>query len=143
MNKLIYVSIEFVGAFLLIYLLYRLFIIKNKKDKTKKETKKSSKKVAKIIKKTTDKKTPVELDLFIRLNNIDEKTIDKKKVMNRLALLNAFDIALILVLTEVTEVIALKAVIALVAIFVVLLATYKLYGLKFKKKEVAKEDVRS
>lgn len=145
MNKLLYLLIEFAVAFVLVYIMYRLFVIKNPKKakkNNKKETKKSVKKTTKTINKTLDKKTPAELELFIKLNNIDEKKIDKNKVMHRLALLNAFDVALILLLTEITKSILLKALIALATIFVVLVATYKLYGLSFKKKGMTK-DVQS
>ena len=147
MNKLLYLLIEFVLAFILVYLMYRLFVIKksknNKKSNKKKEIKKDNKKTKKILKKDIEKKTPAELELFINLNKLDAKELNKDKLMNRLALLNAFDIAFVLLLTEVTDSIFLKAIIALFAIFIVLIISYKLYGSKFKKKEVAKEDVRS
>lgn len=144
MNKLLYLLIEFVLAFLIVYIMYRLFVIKkSKKTNKKKEIKKDNKKSKKTLKKDIEKKTPAELELFINLNKLDEKEINKDKLMNRLALLNAFDIAFVLLLTEVTDSIFLKAIIALFTIFIVLIISYKLYGSKFKKKEVAKEDVRS
>ena len=144
MNKLLYLLIEFVLAFLIVYLLYRLFVIKkSKKTNNKKEINKDNKKSKKILKKDIEKKTPAELELFINLNKLDEKEINKDKLMNRLALLNAFDIAFVLLLTEVTDSIFLKAIIALFTIFIVLIISYKLYGSKFKKKEVTKEDVQS
>lgn len=144
MNKLLYLLIEFVLAFLIVYLMYRLFVIKKfKKTNNKKEINKDNKKSKKTLKKDIEKKTPAELELFINLNKLDEKEINKDKLMNRLALLNAFDIAFVLLLTEVTDSIFLKAIIALFTIFIVLIISYKLYGSKFKKKEVTKEDVRS
>lgn len=119
MNQAIIYIIEFVVAFTLVYLLYRLFIIKKNKNKTK-------------------MKPPVELSLFIKMNNINLRKINKDKVMNNLALINAALVALILLLTEVTDSIALKIAIAFVSVFVLMLASYKLYGLYYKKKGMTK-----
>lgn len=114
MNIYFYI-IEFVLA-VVIVLLYYKFI----------ETRK--------IKKYTKQNIPTDLKLFITTQNIDVKKIDYKSLMKIVAIINAIDIGIILLITNVTNSIFLKLLIAVPSIFIVLLISYKLAGLVLKKK---------
>ena len=130
MNRAIGLLIEFIVSFLGVYLIYVIFIMKKIKIRKSKKNKNKPKKEEVNVEKEF-----IELNLFIKLNNLDESKLDKKKLMNKLALLNAFDVSIILLLTELTDNIFLKALIAFVAVFIIMFVTYKLYGLFYRKKE--------
>lgn len=119
MGSIIYI-LEFICAFVIVYLLYKIFIIKKKK-------------------KEKDKKLTVEFNLFVKMNNIDTKKINYEKTMNYLAIINAFDIAVILLLTEITDNIIFKLLVGFVAIFALMLLSYKLFGLIYIKKGMTKD----
>ena len=125
-NYVLYL-IEFITAFLLVYLYHKLIIIR----KYKKYAKKSLKNMDKY-------KIPSELLLFIKMINIDEKKVDKIKLLNILAIVNSLDIAIILLLTELVNNIVLKLLIAIAAVFVIVIFSYKLLGFYYKKKGLVK-----
>lgn len=107
--------IEFFVAFLLIFLYYRVFIIK---------------KSGKIDK----KKLPPELSLFIKMNKINMKKITYKKLLQVLSVFNALAVSLTLLTTEVTDKIILKLLIAIPVGTLFLYLFYKLLGFYYKKK---------
>lgn len=107
--------IEFFGAFLLVFLYYRIFTIK-KGGKLNKE------------------KLPPELSLFIKMNSINMKKISYSKLLKVLSVFNAFAVALTLLVTEITDKIVLKLLIAIPVGALFLYVFYKLLGLYYKKK---------
>lgn len=124
MNKFLFLLCEFVGAFLLIFILYNIFIVKHGKNKKK-------------------KKMPVDFNVFVKINNVDLKKVDQDKLLKNIVLLDSFDIALVFVFTELTDKLSLKLLIAFVMIIVILYGSYKLYGFILKKKGMTKDDVQS
>lgn len=107
--------IEFIIAFLLIFLYYKIFIIKKdgKLDK---------------------KKLPPELSLFIKMNKINMKKTTYKKLLQVLSVFNALAVALTLLITEITDKIILKLLIAIPVGTLFLYLFYKLLGIYYKKK---------
>ncbi len=106
---------EFVVAVVLVLLYYKFI-----------ETRK--------IKKYTKNNLPTDLKLFIYTQKINVKKISYKKLMTIVAVINAIDIGIILLITNITNNIFLKMVIAIPMAFVMLFASYNLVGFILKKK---------
>ena len=118
MNSIFYYVIEFLLAFLLVQIYYRL--VHNPEKSKKKE------------------KRPAEVAIFIKLFNIDLKKADYKKLSEKVYFTNAIVVALILLTTEVTNLLLLKALIAIAGIFVYTYLGYKILGYIYKKKGMTK-----
>ena len=115
MKNIYFYLIEFIVAVILVLLYYKLV-----------ETRK--------IKKYTKDNIPVDLKLLITSQNINVKKISYKKLMRIVALINAIDIGLILVITNVTKYFLLKLLIAIPCSFILLFVSYKLVGYILRKK---------
>ncbi|MGM9878863.1 MAG: hypothetical protein ACI31R_02425 [Bacilli bacterium] len=85
-------------------------------------------------KKYTKKNLPVDLKLFIQTQKVNVKKISYKKLMKIVAIINAIDVGIVLLITNLVDSIALKLVIAIPAIFIVLYISYTLAGKVLKKK---------
>ncbi len=115
MRSIILYLLEFIVSFFLIFLYYRIFIVK--KDE-------------KVIK----KKLPPELSLFIKLNKIDIKKISYKSILKKLSIVNGLVIAFTLLIVEITDKLMLKLLLAIPVCTVLMYVFYKLLGLYYKKK---------
>ena len=76
---------------------------------------------------------PGDLRLFVVLNKLPRDSLDYKKLLKHVAIINSFCIALIFVLTELSNNYIIKTVIAIISTFAVIFTVYKLAG-KFYKK---------
>ena len=115
MNILLFCLIEFLIAVILVLLYYKFIEVRK-------------------IKKYTKDNIPVDLKLFIQTQKINVKKISYKKLMKIVAITNAIDIGLVLVVTNVVDSMILKFVVAIPVIFIVLIGSYKLVGKVLKKK---------
>ena len=88
----------------------------------------------KNIKKYTKTNIPTDLKLFIYTQKIDVKKIKYEKLMRIVAVINAIDIGIIVVITNITHKLLGKILIAFIATFIVLFISYKLVGLILKMK---------
>ena len=86
------------------------------------------------IKKYTKDNIPVDLKLFIQTQRVNVKKISYKKLMRLFAIINAVDIGIILLITNLVSNLFLKLLIAIPAIFIVLYISYTLAGKILKKK---------
>ena len=86
------------------------------------------------IKKYTKDNIPVDLKLFIQTQRVNVKKISYKKLMRLVAIINAVDIGIILLITNLVSNLFLKLLIAIPAIFIVLYISYTLAGKILKKK---------
>ena len=110
-------------CFLLMLIIYELFVV----SKAKKNADKN------------DKKYPVEVELLIYMYKLDMKKVNYNQLLQIVALVSSFDIALI-----VSAIIIFKGtliqLLASVAIVVpVILASFNLVGLFYKKKGMIKD----
>ena len=112
---LLFMLIEFIIAMALVLAYYKFI-----------ETRK--------IKKYTKDNIPVDLKLFITSQKINTKKISYKKLMKIVAWLNAIDVGIILLFTNLVDNILLKFLLAIPVIFVVLFVSYKIAGFILKKK---------
>lgn len=85
-------------------------------------------------KKYTKKNLPVDLKLFIQTQKVDVKKLSYEKIMKIVAVINAIDVGIVLLITNIVDSIVLKLLIAIPAIFVVLYISYTLAGKMLKKK---------
>lgn len=120
MNIYFYI-IQFLIAFFIVFLYYRLVEMRK-------------------IKRYTKKNMPMDLQLLINLEHVDTKKISNKKLMNILSVVNAIDVGIILLMTNITESFLLKLLIAIPMIFIMLFISYTIIGLVLKKKGLTKDE---
>ena len=120
MNIYFYIA-EFIITFIIVLLYYKFI-----------ETKK--------IKKYTKNNLPTDLKLFIYTQKIDVKKISYKKLMTIVAITNAIDIAILVLLTNITENIFLKMAIAIPMAFIMLFVSYTFVGFILKMKGLDKNE---
>ncbi len=92
------------------------------------------------IKKYTKNNLPVDLKLLIKTQKIDVKKISYAKLMRVVSIVNAVDIGIVLLITNITENILLKFVIAIPLIFGMLFLSYSGIGLILKRKGMTKNE---
>lgn len=92
------------------------------------------------VSKYTKSNIPTDLKLFIHTQNIDVKKISYKKLMRIVAIVNAIDVGVVLVVTNVVSNLLLKLLIAIPVIFIVLYLSYNLAGYVLKKKGYVKNE---
>ena len=113
--NIIIVLIEFIVCFLIIYLYYRLFVIK-KDEKMEK------------------KKLPAELKLFLHKYNVNLKKRSYKKIMKDLSILIAFDIASAVFVVGVVKGLLLKLILACITLFILYKLSISIMVLIYKKR---------
>ena len=107
--------IEFVVAVLLVLLYYKVFELKG-------------------IKRYTKKNVPVDLKLFIQMEHVDTKKISYEKLMKIVMWINAIDIGIILLLTNLVKGLLLKILIAMPLCIGMIYLSYTVAGHILKKK---------
>ncbi len=119
-SKILFLFLEFLCSFTLIFVFYRYVVIKKEKfDK---------------------KKLPVELNLFIKLYSPNVRKISYEKLMSHLSIIIAFDISIILLITEVTDKLILKLVLGFVLILFFLKISFDLYAKYLNKRGMIKHE---
>jgi len=113
--NIIIVLIEFIVCFLIIYLYYRLFVIK-KDEKMEK------------------KKLPAELKLFLHKYNVNLKKRSYKKIMKDLSILIAFDMASAVLVVGVIKGLLLKLILACVTLFILYKLSISIMVFIYKKR---------
>ena len=113
--KIIFLFIQFFLAIFLVLLYYKLIVMRH-------------------IKKYTKDNLPVDLKLFIQTQKINVKKISYEKLMKIVATINAIDIGIILVFTNLFNKIYIKFLFSIPLIFIILFASYRLGGFILKKK---------
>ena len=121
MKSIYFYIIEFLTAVIIVVLYYKLI-----------ETRK--------IKKYAKEKLPVDLKLFINTQKIDVKKISYKKLMNIVTIVNAIDVGIIILITNIVDKVIFKILIAIPACFIMLFISYKIAGLILKKKGLTKDE---
>lgn len=115
MSMILFSLIQFLIAVVLVLLYYKFIELRK-------------------IKKYTKNNIPVDLKLFIQTQHVDVKKISYKKLMKIVAVTNAIDIGLVLVITNIVNSMILKFIVAIPAILIVLFLSYRLVGKVLEKK---------
>ena len=92
------------------------------------------------IDKYTKKNIPTDLKLFIQTQKVDVKKIGYEKLMKIVAVINAIDVGLVLLVTNIVDNILLKLAVAIPVIFLVLFASYRFAGYILKRKGLVKDE---
>ena len=121
MDYLLYLALQFVLAVTLIVLYYKFFEMKR-------------------YKKITNKSMPVDLKVFVRMANVDEKKVSYKKLMNAIIWFNAIDIGLALLATNLVKNVFLKILIAVPTVLILLFLSYSLLKFILNKKGMIKNE---
>ena len=121
MNNLIYMLLQFIFAVTLIILYYKFFELKK-------------------YKKITSKSMPIDLKVFIRMANVDEKKVSLEKLMNKIIWLNAIDIGLALLVTNLVKHIVLKILIAVPTVLILMFISYSMLKFVLKRKGMIKNE---
>ena len=92
------------------------------------------------VDKYTKKNIPADLKVFIQTQKIDVRKIGYKKLMRIVAIVNAIDIGIIVLVTNLVSNILLKLALSIPTIFIVLYLSYNLTGNILKKKGFVKNE---
>ncbi len=111
--------ILFLLCFFLILLVYEVFIVrKAKKEKTKK---------------------PIEVKYLITRYHLDMKKVDYLQLLQIVALVSSFDISFIVSISVILDSYLWQIIAALVLVLPVILVSYHLVGVVYKKKGMTKD----
>lgn len=111
--------ILFIMSFIFILIIYEIFIV----SKAKKNEKKKK-----------DNKQPMEVKYLVAKYKFDLKKIDYHKLLHVCAVVSSFDMALIVTLAMLVENALLQLLIVVVLVVPVILISYHLIYLVYKKK---------
>lgn len=121
MDYLLYLALQFVLAVTLIVLYYKFFEMRK-------------------YKKITKKSMPIDLKVFVRMANVDEKKVSLEKLMKVIIWFNAIDIGLALLVTNLVKHIVLKILIAIPTVLILLFLSYSLLKFILNKKGMIKNE---
>ena len=113
--------IEFLIIFILVFLVYKFLLFKNKK-------------------RYNADKLPEEFKLFLSITHVDVKKIGLKKLVNRIIILNSIDFALVILFLNLFNNFFVKLFLGVVFIFIIILGSYKLCGVILKWKDLVDYD---
>lgn len=113
----------FLMCFVLVLIIYEIFVVKKAKKNAD----------------SKDKKYPVEVKLLIDKYNLDMKKINYNQLLQIVAIVSSFDIALIVSAVMIFEGYLLQLIGSIVIVIPVVLVSYHLVGLFYKKKGMIKD----
>ena len=88
----------------------------------------------KNIKKYTKNNIPTDLKLFIYTQKVNMKKTNYKKLMKIVAITNAIDIGIVILITNLFNSFILKFLVAIPTVIVIIFISYNLVGAFLKKK---------
>lgn len=94
----------------------------------------------KNIKKYTKNNIPNDLKLFIYTQKINVKKTNYKTLMKIVAITNAIDIGIVILITNLVNSFILKFLIAIPAVLLIIFISYNLIGIIMKKKGLANDE---
>lgn len=109
----------FLLTYLFVFIIYEIFIVRR---------------AIKNEKKKKDNKQPMEIKFLINKYKFDLKKINYHKLLHVMAVVSSFDISLIVSLSLLTDNFVLQMIIILVLVVPVILVSYHLVYLIYKKK---------
>ena len=120
----------FIGLFIIVFIIDYFFINKRKLSNMENKNKKRKKKIKRIG----------ELDYLVSKFKLNEKKLNKDKVIIVISLLNSFIISFVSSIVMLLDImIVLQLLIAFVLLFSLIYALYEIYGRYLKKVEEKNE----
>ena len=121
MDSLTYRLILFVFSFILVFLLYRLIIIRRTKRKK-------------------NPKEPLEVVYLVGRYKLDLDKINYKKLLNVISIVSSFDIALVVSIILLFKNFYLEVIVGFISTLIIILISYHLVYLVYKKKGMIKNE---
>ena len=121
MNNFIRELILFVVSFIIVFLLYRIFIIKKAKRKK-------------------NPKEPFEVTYLVNKYKLDLERINYKRLLNVISLVSSLDIALVVVIIVLLKSFILEIIVGFISTLIIILVSYHLVYLVYKKKGMIKDE---
>jgi cbb3-type cytochrome oxidase subunit 3 len=115
MDRFIQELILFVISFFIVFLLYRIFVIRKAKSKKK-------------------AKEPFEVTYLVNKYKLDLKKVNYKRLLNVISVVSSFDIALIVTIILLFKNFYLEMIMGFVSTLIIILVSYHLVYLVYKKK---------
>ena len=112
--------IIFLLSYLVIFLVYQLFVVKPAKKNKK-------------------KKQPTEIKYLVAKYNLDMKKIEYNQLLQIIALVSSFDIALVCSLIMIPTNFFVRLLVGFFSIIIIILVSYHLVYLFYKKKGMIKD----
>lgn len=113
--------ILFVISYIIVFLLYRIFIIKKAKRKK-------------------NPKEPFEVTYLVNKYKLDLEKINYKRLLNIISLISSFDIALVVVIILLFKSFILEIIVGFITTLIIILVSYHLVYLVYKKKGMIKDE---
>ena len=121
MDKLIKELILFLIAFIIVFLLYRIIIVSRAKSKKK-------------------PKEPLEVTYLVNKYKLDLEKVSYKRLLNVISIVSALDIALVVSIIVLLKSFILEMIVGFISTLVIILASYHLVYLVYKKKGMIKDE---
>ena len=115
MDKVIRELILFVISFIIVFLLYRLVIVKRAKSKKR-------------------AKEPFEVTYLVNKYKLDLKKVNYKRLLMVISLVSSFDIALVVTIILLLKSFILEIIVGFISILIIISFSYHLVYLVYKKK---------
>lgn len=107
--------VVFLLTFLIIFLIYELFVVRKcKKDRKRKK--------------------PIEVQYLMNRSHLNLRKVNYKRLLNIVSLVSAFDISLVVTVISLFDNFFLQIGIGLMATIVMIVLSYSLMGMIYKKK---------
>ena len=119
-------EILFLMTFVLVLIIYEIFVV----SKTKRLRNTNSKKF----------KDPVEIKYLVNRYKLDMKRVDYNQLLQIIAIVSSFDIALVVTLINLTDIFVLEILIGVISVFLIILLSYHLVFIFYKKKGMIRND---
>ncbi len=119
-------AILFLMTFVLVLIIYEIFVV----SKTKRLRNTNSKKF----------KDPVEIKYLVNRYKLDMKRVDYNQLLQIIAIVSSFDIALVVTLINLTDIFVLEILIGVISVFLIILLSYHLVFIFYKKKGMIRND---
>ena len=127
MDKVLQEIILFLFTYIFVFLVYLLFIVR--RAKRKKNGKKKP-------------KEPLEVTYLVNRYGLDLKKVDYDKLLTVISLVSSFDIALIVSIILSIKIFILEIIVGFVSMMGIILLSYHLVYLVYKKKGMIKDDTK-
>jgi len=113
----------FMLSFIIVFVLYRVFIIRKAKRKK-------------------NPKEPFEVTYLVNKYKLDLKKINYKRLLNVISLISSFDIALVVVIIVLLKSFILEIIVGLVSTVVIILISYHLVYIVYKRGGMIKDEYK-
>jgi len=121
MDRLTKELILFVISFIVVFLLYQIFVVRKAKSKKK-------------------PKEPFEVTYLVSKYKLDLEKVNYKRLLRLISIVSSFDIALVVSIIVLLKNYILEIIVGFIATLVIILFSYHLVYLIYKKKGMIKDE---